>query len=232
MAEGVRVIGQLLEAGWPVVSVLLTSARAAARPDLVAGAQAAGAAVYTADQEVFDGIAGFHVHRGALALARRPAARSVGEVVVGARLVLVIEGVNDHENIGSLFRNAAAFGVGAVVLDPTAADPLYRRAVRVSLGHVIRIPFARAPAWPAALDELRAAGFRVVALTPDGSAGLDEVPSGSPLAVLVGAEGDGLSAAARQAADMTVRIPMADGADSLNVATAAAVALFGLSARA
>lgn len=231
VAEGVRVIEQLLGASWPVVSVLLTTSRAAAHPDMWRAAQEAGADVYTADQDVFDRLAGFHVHRGALALARRPEPRSVAEVAeaaAGAGLLLVIEGVNDHENIGSLFRNAAAFGVGGVVLDPTAADPLYRRSVRVSLGHVIRLPFARAAAWPGDLDELRGHGFRIAALSPDGEEPIERLDRAGPTALLVGAEGAGLSPLAREAADIRVRIPMAPGTDSLNVATAAAVALYRL----
>lgn len=229
VAEGSRAIRQLLDAGWPVRSVLLSESRLANQPDLAADAAAAGAVVYVAARDVLDRVAGYRVHRGALALARRPPARAVGEVVTGARLVLAVEGVNDLENMGSLFRNAAGFGVGAVVLDPTCADPLYRRSVRVSVGHVLRVPFARAGFWPADLEILKDAGFAVAALTPGG-----EVPLARAVmaaggdrrwAVMVGAEGDGLSAAALGAADVSVRIPMAPGVDSLNVATAAAVAL-------
>jgi tRNA G18 (ribose-2'-O)-methylase SpoU len=186
-----------------------------------------GVPVYVADQGLFDRIAGFHVHRGALALARRPASRDLGEAVEGSRLVLAVEGVNDHENLGALFRNAAAFGAGAVVLDPRTADPLYRRSVRVSVGHVLRIPFVRSGDWLGDLARLRAAGFLLVALDPGGPASLDDLvaPPSGRVALLVGAEGDGLTPAAREAADLVVRIPMAAGVDSLNVATAAAVAL-------
>lgn len=208
-------------------------------------ASGAGAAVYYAGQEVFDRIAGFHAHRGALALARRPEPRSVHSVVEGARLVVIVEGVNDHENLGALFRNAAAFGAGAVVLDPSTADPLYRRSVRVSLGHVLRVPFARAPTWPAGLEPLRQAGLRLVALTPGAQLSLDQMlaldgpgtgdvgvaePRVAGWALMVGSEGEGLSRAALEAADVAVRIPMAPGVDSLNVATAAAVALSRLAA--
>jgi tRNA G18 (ribose-2'-O)-methylase SpoU len=144
-----------------------------------------------------------------------------------ARLVAVLEGVNDHENLGALFRNAAALGVDAVLLGPRCSDPLYRRSVRVSMGHVLRVPFAELPGpWPESLDVLRAAGMQVAALTP----AADAVPltvsglRGERVAVLLGAEGPGLSAEALAAADVRVRIPMAAGVDSLNVATAAAVA--------
>jgi tRNA G18 (ribose-2'-O)-methylase SpoU len=154
-------------------------------------------------------------------------------VLDGARRVLVLEGVNDYENLGSLFRNASAFGVDAVLLDPTTADPLYRRATRVSLGHVLRVPFARVEpaAWPTILGELHRDGICVLALTP----AADATPLGSVLArvpdrvgVLVGAEGPGLSDAAMAAADHRVRIPMTPGTDSVNVATSAAIALAAL----
>src|SRR5204863_7359735 len=123
-----------------------------------------------------EALSGVQFHRGVLAVAERPVLPTVAEVAATARRLLVLEAVNDHENIGALFRNAAAFGVDGVVLDPTTADPLYRRATRVSLGHVLRVPFSRATEWPGALDELRAAGFATVALSP----GADE-----PLASLV-----------------------------------------------
>jgi tRNA G18 (ribose-2'-O)-methylase SpoU len=172
---------------------------------------------------------------------------------------VVVEGVNDHENLGAIFRNAAALGAGAVLLDPSCCDPLYRRSVRVSMGQVLRLPFCRLAPWPSALSELRAAGFVVVALDPgatetidaavpglgrrsedDPPTGLDrppgaevvtestEVRAPTRLAVLVGAEGHGLTEAARQAAGHRVRIPMAPGVDSLNVATALAIALHRL----
>ena len=164
-------------------------------------------------------------------------------------MVAVLEGLNDHENIGALFRNAAAFGVGAVLLDPTSADPLYRRAVRVSVGHVLHVPFARLAPWPGALDQVRASGFTVVGLSPEqaGTAGSDpqHIPlqqlslalteragstgGSTPVALLLGAEGPGLSAEALQCSDLVVSIPMADGVDSLNVATAAAIAFAALS---
>jgi tRNA G18 (ribose-2'-O)-methylase SpoU len=155
----------------------------------------------------------------------------VRALAAGAQVLAVAEGVNDHENLGSLFRNAAALGVDGVLLGPRCADPLYRRSVRVSMGHVLRVPFADLPGpWPASLDLLRAAGLRVAALTP----AADAQPlatariAGQRVAVLLGAEGPGLSAEALAAADLSVRIPMAPGVDSLNVATAAAVAFHAL----
>lgn len=176
-------------------------------------------------------ITGFAFHRGVLATARRLPPPSLDEVVAGARRSLVIEGVNDHENLGALFRNAAALGIEGVVLDPTTADPLYRRSVRVSLGHVLRVPWSRFVQWPAGLDDLRTQGIVSLALTPAADAvDIDEVAADPPdrVAFLVGAEGPGLSSAALAAADRRVRIPIAVGVDSLNVATAAAIAFHRL----
>lgn len=180
-------------------------------------------------------LTGVHFHRGILAVAERPALRSVTEVVQAARTVVVLEGVNDHENIGAIFRNAAAFGADAVILDPTTADPLYRRSTRVSLGHVLRVPFARADRWPAELGELQDAGFTTLALTPSRDAEpLGAVVLGPParFAIVVGAEGPGLTDRALASVDRRVRIPMADGVDSVNVATATAIALSALFGRA
>jgi tRNA G18 (ribose-2'-O)-methylase SpoU len=194
---------------------------------------ATGAPCYVADPDLIERVAGFAFHRGVLAVAERPKPCGLDDVVAAARTVLVVEGVNDHENLGALFRNAAAFGVDAVVLDPTAADPLYRRSVRVSVGHVLRIPFARCEpeGWPGALDRFAAAGIVTVALTPDPSAEpLGALLADRPdrVALMVGAEGPGLSPGALHAASRRVRIPIAPGVDSLNVATAAAVVLSGL----
>jgi tRNA G18 (ribose-2'-O)-methylase SpoU len=173
-------------------------------------------------------LTGVHFHRGVLAVAERPALPSMADLVRDARTIIVLEAVNDHENIGSIFRNAAAFGVDAVVLDPTTADPLYRRATRVSLGHVLRVPFTRARGWPAALADLRGLGFTTVALTPAADAVPVATLATDPaerVALVLGAEGPGLSTDALEAVDCRVRIPMAPGVDSVNVATAAAIAL-------
>jgi tRNA G18 (ribose-2'-O)-methylase SpoU len=197
-----------------------------------AAVAAVEAPVYLATQRVMEAITGFHFHRGALAAADRGVGHNVAEVVAGADRLLLVEGVSDNENLGALFRNAAAFGIDGVLLDSTTADPLYRRSVRVSSGHVLRIPFARMTAtdWPVpAIARLQAEGYEVVALTPSPSA--DDVRTLAPgprWALLVGAEGPGLSPAALAAADRRVRIAMAPGVDSLNVATAAAVALHHL----
>lgn len=231
--EGPRAVGALIERRWPLRSVLLSDTRAASRPDLVGAAEVAGVEVLIAGRELFDRIAGYPVHRGVLALAERPAERDPAEVVAARRLVLVVEAVNDFENVGAIFRNAAAFGAGAVILDPRTADPLYRRCVRVSLGHVLQVPFARMGDWPSGLADLSRAGFTVLALSPAGDAEIGAVAGevSGPVALVVGSEGNGLSAGAMAAADRVVRIPMAAGVDSLNVATAAAVALHRFSNR-
>ncbi|MGV3759176.1 MAG: TrmH family RNA methyltransferase [Actinomycetota bacterium] len=186
--------------------------------------------VYTMPARAMEAVSGVHFHRGVLAVAERPELPSVAELVAGARTLLVLEAVNDHENIGSLFRNAAAFGVDAVILDPETTDPLYRRSTRVSLGHVLRVPFARVEpgGWPGALTEMSAHGVTTVALTPAaGAEPLGRLLSDAPerLALVLGAEGPGLTGAAQAAVDRRVRIPMEPGVDSVNVATAAAIAL-------
>lgn len=223
IAEGVTVIRALLGSPYPVRSLFVTPARLAMLdvPDDVV--------VHLAPQEVLDAVAGFPLHRGALASAGRLPMRPVAEVCEGDVLVVATEGVNDHENLGALFRNAAAFGAGAVLVDPTSCDPLYRRAVRVSMGHVLRVPFTRWAGGPAGVAELQALGYEVVAMTPSGDdvASVPPPPSGRRV-VLVGAEGPGLSAAVLAAADRRVAIPMAAGVDSINVAAATAVALHRL----
>jgi tRNA G18 (ribose-2'-O)-methylase SpoU len=233
IAEGALVVRQLLASSYRVRSLLLTPLRYEALGPALSDLDAP---VYVAGQDVVDAVSGFPLHRGALASADRKPMVPIASLVEasGAGVVVVTEGVNDHENLGALFRNAAAFGAGAVVLDPTSCDPLYRRSVRVSMGHVLHVPFTRATSWPGALAELQAFGFEVLALTPAADA-VDvrrlPPPGGRRRALLVGAEGPGLSDAAVAAADVRVRIPMATGVDSLNVATAAAVALYELGPR-
>jgi tRNA G18 (ribose-2'-O)-methylase SpoU len=175
-------------------------------------------------------VVGFHLNRGVLAAAPRPGELTVDEALDGARTVAVLEGVNDHENLGSIFRNAAGLGVDAVVFGTGCADPLYRRAVRVSMGHVLLVPYAWTTAWPADLTVLRDNGFRVMAMTPDPAAATvaDAMAAAGDerVAILVGAEGSGLTETAMRASDVRVRIPMSRGTDSLNVATAAALAFY------
>jgi tRNA G18 (ribose-2'-O)-methylase SpoU len=171
------------------------------------------------DRSVLAEVTGFNLHRGVIAAANRPAPRSPDEVLAGATTVAVLQGLNDSENLGAVFRNAAAFGVDAVLLDPRTADPLYRRVVRVSMGHVLAVPFAR-------IDDLTALdGFELVALTPatdaEPIAALDRA---GRVALLLGAEGPGLTDDWLRRADRRIRIPLAADVDSLNVATAAAIA--------
>lgn len=226
IAEGVVVIRQLLRSAYRVRSLLLTARRLAM---LEQDVRAMDAPIYLAAPEVVNAISGFHLHRGALASAHREPLPNATTLASNADLLVVTEGVNDHENLGALFRNAGAFGAGGVLLDSTSADPLYRRSVRVSVGQVLRVPFARAAPWPGALAGLRSLGFEVLALTPAAHAeDLRCVRRRPRQALLVGAEGAGLSPAAEAAADRRVRITMADGVDSLNVATAAALALHHL----
>jgi tRNA G18 (ribose-2'-O)-methylase SpoU len=168
---------------------------------------------------------GFDLHRGALAAADRPALLDPADLTTH-RTIAVLEGVNDHENLGAIARSGRALGVAALVLDPTCADPYYRRAVRVSMGEMLHLPIGRATRWPGALAELRAAGVTVAALTPAPDA-VDiqrwHRPDG-PLAILLGAEGPGLTAAAQHAADVRLRIATDPTVDSLNVGHAAAIA--------
>ncbi len=228
VAEGVLVIRQLLQSPYPVRAVLATPQGLAALGDV-------DAPVFTASQALMTTIAGFHFHRGALASADRRPQPDLEEAVAGAGLVLMAEGVTDNENLGALFRNAGALGARAVVLDGTTADPLYRRSVRVSMGQVLRLPFTRVADAVEGIRRLQGLGYEVLALTP--ATGAEDIRSVAPdspgrrRALLVGAEGPGLTLGAITAADRRVRIAMTAGVDSLNVATAAAVALHHLAAR-
>jgi tRNA G18 (ribose-2'-O)-methylase SpoU len=225
VVEGARSVRQLLASGWPVVSLLLRPERLEAMADAVDAAARRGAPVYVAGAAVFDRIAGFPVHRGVLALAGRRAPVDALSLLSGITTAVIVEGINDAENLGAIFRNAAALGAGAVLMDPTCCDPLYRRTVRVSLGYVLRVPFARLQPWPGALAAVARRGFTVVALDPAAPDAIEALACPGPVALLAGSEGAGLSAAARTTADRRVRIPMAPGVDSLNVATALAIAL-------
>lgn len=228
IAEGVPVVRRLLDSPYPPRALLGVPARLEALRADLAGYDVPA---YLASAEVMARVVGFHLNRGVLATAERAPEPAVAALLSGARRLAVLEGVNDHENLGVLFRNAAALGVDGVLLGGRCADPLYRRSVRVSMGHVLRVPFARLGRWPAGLADLRAAGFTVLALTPQPPAvDLRELDRAAlpRTAVLVGAEGPGLTEAALAAADLRVRIPMPSGVDSLNVATAAALAFHQL----
>jgi tRNA G18 (ribose-2'-O)-methylase SpoU len=221
IAEGVNVVERLARSTYRTRAVFGVRSRIEALTPALADLDVP---VFVADKWLLSDVVGFRVTRGVLASADRPPPPSIAALLGRAERVAVLEGLNDFENLGALFRNAAAFGVDAVLLDARCADPLYRRSVRVSMGHVLRVPFAVLPEpWPGSLDLLR--GFRLFALTPRaGAVPLRSVATEGRWAVLLGAEGPGLSDAALDRADVQVRIPMADGVDSLNVATAAAVA--------
>jgi tRNA G18 (ribose-2'-O)-methylase SpoU len=237
IAEGTKVISRAVAAGYPVRSVLLAERRLADLPALLP-ALAGGAPVYVVPDEVVERLTGYRVHRGALASLHRKPLPEGAALAAAARRVIVLEDLVDHANVGAIFRCAAALGVDAVFLSPRCADPLYRRAVKVSMGAVFAIPYARMTGWYDGLAGLRAAGFRLLALTPDAAAdpiGSAVAPDAAGsriaqrIALLLGTEGDGLSSRWRHQADQAVRIPMhpgalAAGVDSLNVVAAAAIA--------
>src|SRR5690242_8089088 len=230
IAEGAKVISRAVAAGYPVRSMLLAERRLGDLPAL----PATGAPVYVVPDQIAEQLTGYRVHRGALASLHRKPLPQAAKLAAAARRVIVLEDLVDHANVGAIFRCAAALGVDAVFLSPRCADPLYRRAVKVSMGAVFAIPYARMTGWYDGLAGLRAAGFRLLALTPDQaaapiSAAVAGQPTAQRIALLLGTEGDGLSSRWRHEADQAVRIPMhpgalAAGVDSLNVVAAAAIA--------
>jgi tRNA G18 (ribose-2'-O)-methylase SpoU len=230
IAEGEKVIRRAVEAGYPVRSFLMSERWLAGLRDIVPP----GVPCYVAPPDDLARVTGFQVHRGALASMGRLPLPSVGEVVSGVSRILVLEDIVDHTNVGAIFRAAAAFGIEAVVLAPRCADPLYRRAVKVSMGAVFTVPYARMSNWYDGLGALRRLGFEVIALTPAADA--------EPLArvtarvrrpaLVLGTEGDGLSARWEGQADVRARIPISPAVDSLNVAAAAAVACYLLAGQA
>jgi tRNA G18 (ribose-2'-O)-methylase SpoU len=231
LAEGRLLVRRLLAtARFPVQSLLVTPPALDDLRDLLGDHDATP--VHVASSETIRAIVGFKFHRGCLALGVRgePALPETLMRPEGPRTLLALEGVADPDNVGAVFRNAAAFGVAGVLLSSHCADPLYRKAIRVSMGATLALPFARAADWSADLAALRHAGYRLVALCPGAEAeDIVEVAARAPrrprLALLLGAEGAGLSDATRTAADIEVRIPMAAGVDSLNVAAACGIAL-------
>jgi tRNA G18 (ribose-2'-O)-methylase SpoU len=229
LAEGEKVVRRAVEAGFPVRSFLMASRWVEGLADVLE--QAAEAPCYLASEELIESITGFHVHRGALASLRRLPLPEVTDILASARRVVVLEDLVDHANVGAVFRAGAALGMDSVLLSPRCADPLYRRSVKVSMGAVFSTPYTRMTRWYDGLDELRRAGFLVLALTPAADAVvLDEVERPERLAVVLGSEGAGLSRRWLSDADVRVRIPMRAGIDSLNVAAAAAVAFYVLGA--
>ncbi|WP_420097930.1 TrmH family RNA methyltransferase [Corynebacterium sp.] len=240
VAEGNLIVPRLAASRFPVRRVVGFAHRleqlrdaAAADPEVARGLE--GVPVHEVTRDVLAEVAGFDMHRGLVATADRVEEPSPQDVLddlpAGNRVVAVLEGVGDHENIGALFRNAAGMGVGAVLLGAGCADPLYRRVVRVSMGHVLRTPFAhlgsRPTTWQRGLEDLQSRGYRVVAMTPNTETTLAEAIAGAgKVAVMVGAEGPGLTEHAMRAADVRAKIPMSPGTDSLNVATSAAIGFY------
>ena len=230
IAESITVMGRALRAGHTPRSVLTTQRWLS---DLEVLLGQVDVPVYVGEASLLEELTGFHLHRGALASMHRPAAIPLETVLRDARRVVIIEDVVDHTNVGAIFRSVAGLGADAVLVTPRCADPLYRRSVRVSMGTVLQVPWTRLPEWDEAVPHLHAAGFTIAALAlADGATGLREFAARAPerVAIVVGTEGDGLSRAALEAADVVVTIPMAHGVDSLNVAAASAVALYALKA--
>ena len=230
VAEGRLVVRRLLEES-PLAtrSVMVTEAARASIGDALAARPELP--VYRVSQAVMDGVAGFNIHRGCLAIGERPASAPWPELVARAHTILVLEGIGNADNVGGIFRNAIAFGVDAVLIGPGCADPLYRKAIRTSMGAALLVPFATAQPWPDALRTLTNLGFAVVALTPSaGAAPLRDAAvqlTGRQVAIVLGHEGEGLTAGALGVCEHRARIPMA-AFDSLNVASAAAIALYEL----
>lgn len=233
VAEGRLVVRRLLQhPSYRVGSLLVSHAALEGLRDLVT--DLSSLPVYLCRSDTIGQIVGFNLHRGCLALVRRPPALAPAQVCRGARLLLVLEAVTNADNVGGAFRNAAAFGASGVLLSPACCDPLYRKAIRTSMGAVLRVPYARISEWPDGLNDVRREGLALVALTPQAdavdistlAAGLDRARR---LALLIGTEGAGLSPAVEAFADVRVRIPIDPSMDSLNLATTAGIALHRLS---
>lgn len=225
IAEGELVIERALRLGYRMRSLLLLESRV----DRFRPLAPEGVPVYAASNALMRSITGFSVHRGVLASFDRKPLPDVADVVRSARRVVVLEDVNNHTNVGAIVRSASALGVDALLLDPNSCDPLYRRSLRISMGEALSLPHARIEALPAGLAALRAAGFALVALTPDaGAVDIADVATEGRIALLLGTEGAGLSGAVLAEADVLARIPLVPGVDSLNVAAAAAIAFYAL----
>ncbi len=228
IAESITVIGRALRAGHRPRSVL-TSERWV--PDLQALLGEHDVVVYVGAPGLLEELTGFHLHRGALASMHRPEPLDLATLLRDARRIVIVEDVMDHTNVGAIFRSVAGLGADAVLVTPRCADPLYRRSVRVSMGTVLQVPWTRLPEWDEAVPVLHDAGFTIAALAlADDAVDLRSFAANAPerVAIVVGAEGDGLSRDALDAADVVVTIPMGHGVDSLNVAAASAVALYAL----
>jgi tRNA G18 (ribose-2'-O)-methylase SpoU len=225
LAEGEKVVRRAVEGGFAVRSFLMAPRWLDGLADVL---DRTHAPCYVVTEELAERVSGFHVHRGALASLERQPLPSVESVLAGARTVLVLEDVVDHTNVGAAFRSAAALGVDAILLSPRCADPLYRRAIKVAMGAVFTVPYARIEHWYDALGQLREEGFTTVALAlTDDAVNLEEAVAGvDRLALVMGTEGHGLSDRWLTTSDVRAMIPMAAGVDSLNVAAATAVACY------
>jgi tRNA G18 (ribose-2'-O)-methylase SpoU len=230
LAEGEKVVRRAVEAGFPARSFLMAPRWLDGLADAL---DRSDAPCYVVSEALAEQVTGFHVHRGALASLARLPAPPVEEVLATARTVVVLEDIVDHTNVGAIFRSAAALGVDAVLLSPRCADPLYRRSVKVAMGAVFSIAWARFEDWYGALPAVSAAGFTTVALTlADDAVPLEEAVQGlDRVALVLGGEGHGLSPRWEHAADRRAVIAMSAGVDSLNVAAATAVACYVTSRR-
>ncbi|MPZ17223.1 MAG: RNA methyltransferase [Luteitalea sp.] len=243
IAEGRLVVRRLLAAGAPRVQSLLVSDAALASLDDLLDAGRDPRPIYVGSRDLLTEIVGFNVHRGCLACGERPAALPLEAVLTSSDLsaearsakvdrapLILLEEVGNPDNIGGIFRSAQALGARAIVLDPRCSDPLYRKAIRVSMGSSLEVPFVKVAEWLPSLEAIKSAGWRLIGLTPaPNAAALTHVLTarwGLPVAFLLGHEGSGLSEQARTHLDAEARIPMTPGVDSLNVATAAAIALY------
>jgi tRNA G18 (ribose-2'-O)-methylase SpoU len=229
LAESTKVIARAVGAGHTPRAVLTTERWLPDLEPLLAGLPEVP--VYVGTEDALESLTGFHLHRGALASMRRPRLPELDEVISGARRIVVLEDIVDHTNVGAAFRAVAGLGADAVLVTPRSADPLYRRSVRVSMGTVLQVPWTRVGEWQDAAARLHDAGFHLAALALDDDAVDIDVFAANPpekVAIVMGAEGDGLSRRAMAFADTVVTIPMSHGVDSLNVASAAAVALYSL----
>lgn len=231
IAESTKVIGRALAAGHRPRSLLLQEQWV---PDVAPLLQDfPEVPVFVGEPKLLEQLTGYNLHRGALAAMHRPPLASVDEIIDGARRIVILEDIVDHTNVGAIFRSVAGLGADAVLITPRCADPLYRRSVRVSMGTVLQVPWTRLPEWEEAAPVLHRAGFHVAALAlADNAVSLDDFARArhERLAIVLGAEGDGLSRQALATADTVVTIPMLHGVDSLNVASASAVALYALRA--
>ncbi|MFZ4895194.1 TrmH family RNA methyltransferase [Plantibacter sp. Mn2098] len=231
IAESTKVIERALRAGHIPRSVLVQEKWLTDLEELLGDLDVP---VFVGEPSLLEQLTGFHLHRGALASMHRPELPDPRELLLNARRVVVLEDIVDHTNVGAIFRSVAGLGADAVLITPRCADPLYRRSVRVSMGTVLQVPWTRLPEWDEAKSILADAGFSVAALAlSDQAVDLDTFAATAPerLAIVLGAEGDGLSQRALDAADTIVTIPMLHGVDSLNVASASAVALWELRTR-